>query len=284
MIFKTAALKKFSRFIHERHSIQVKKSAGAPWPWTKDPILQSYRFCNVYRNLDKESALIQDNWLKPHKRDPDVWFAMVVARLVNWWPSLEAIGYPLPWEPDRFTSAMDQRKDAKLKVFTGAYMIHADAHAKGTKAQYLAEHVLTPMWDARVETRPRKGDTLEAFHTRLMGFRDMGSFMAAQVVADTKYAAGSPLSKASDFTSWAAEGPGSMRGLRVVQEIDPQIPWPRGEWKVVFNYLMFDMAPYLEDMPPITGQDLQNCLCEYFKYFRGSSRSKYRPPSSKGNF
>lgn len=275
-------------FIRKRHNIYRLRKAGEPWPWTSDPILQKYRFCNVYRNLDKETVLIHDNWLTPHREDPDVWFAMVVARLVNWWPTLESVGYPVPWplsSKKRFVVGLDSIKALGLKVFTGAYMVRADAHKTGSKAAYLAEYVLDPMWRARDYIRPKDGDTLEEFHKRLMEYRDMGSFMAAQVVADVKYAEGAPLRAARDWKTWAAPGPGSLRGLNRVLGQPHDAPWPRGRWESVFKLIHMEVAPRMqrEGFPYITGQDLQNCLCEFDKMERvrlgqGKPRARYTPP------
>lgn len=277
--FKPVALKMFAGFVKERESIRVKKEAGKPWPWTKDPVLRTYRFCNVRRNDDKETRLIHRNWLV--EENPDAWFAMTVARIVNWWPSLEEVGYPVPWDQARFKSAMARRKAEGAKAFTGAYMIHADAHAAGSKADYLAERVLTPMWEDRAKIRPVSGDTLDSFHKRLIQYRDMGSFMAGQVVADTKYAPRDPLAFAPDFFSWATSGPGSMKGLNYVAERDPATTFNEKGWRAEFAIFQQEVAPYLDSLPPITGQDLQNCLCEFSKWRRGTSRSKYTPKESK---
>lgn len=275
-------VERLAAFIQERHAIYTRRADGRPWPWTGDPILQRYRFCNVYRNLDTQTELIHDNWL--HKSDKDVWFAMCVARLVNWWPSLAAVGFPVPWRPARFVAALDARRAAGEKVFTGAYMIRADA-VDGTKATYLAYNVLQPLWDARNAVRPRAGDTLAAFHGRLTAFRDMGSFMVGQVVADVKYAVG-PLARAEDWWTWAAPGPGSARGLSRVAGRGPEAPWARGEWARAFAKLQREIAPYLDQLPRISGQNLQNCLCEFDKYERvrlgeGRPRALYRPPATK---
>lgn len=265
-------------FIVERERVRVKKEAGEPWPWTHDPILQAYRFCNVRRNDDKETRLIHANWLHPFAEHEDVWFAMAVARLVNWWPTLSELGSPLPWNPRNFVKRMDARRARGEKVFTGAYMVRADAVIGGTKAAYLAEYVIAPMWGARSAVRPRNGDTLEAFHRRLTQWRDMGSFMAAQVVADVKYAEPGPLYHAEDFWTWAASGPGSRRGLNRVLGRAVDAPWKEQDWRKAFEALRAEVVPSLiknTDVGELTGQDLQNCLCEYSKYTRGCSRSKY---------
>jgi hypothetical protein len=194
----------------------------------------------------------------------------------------------VPWQPKAFTKHLDARKAAGQKVFTGAYMVRADAVVSGSKAAYLADYVLTPMWRDRDVIRPRKGDTLDAFHQRLMGYRDMGSFMAAQVVADAKYF-DARLARAKDWHTWAASGPGSRRGLNRVmgREVDSQ--WKEDKWGAQFAELheSLDLRLQLLLGLPVTGQDLQNCLCEYDKYERvrlgeGKPRSRYTPPQPNG--
>jgi len=277
------------RFMQARHAVYETRKRGMPWPWTDDPILKAYRFCNVYRELDKQTVLIHDNWLKPNRDAPDLWFACVVARLINWWPSLEEIGAPPgvsgKWHPKWFVDALDARRAAGDKVFTGAYMVRADAVIGGTKAAYLAEYVLTPMWKDREHIRPRKGDTLAAFHARLKLYRDMGDFMAGQVVADAKHFT-FPLQMAADLDTWATPGPGSLRGLNRVRGRAPTSSWTQhNSWFREFNALYTIIEPEVRRtrMPFLDGQNLQNCLCEFDKYERvrlgqGKPRSRYSPP------
>src|SRR5215813_2551463 len=85
-------------FAQERYNIFLRRNAGEKPPWTKDPVLRDYRFCNVYREDDRVTIWIRENWREPHADDPDLWFAMAVARLVNWPDSLAALGYPVPWD------------------------------------------------------------------------------------------------------------------------------------------------------------------------------------------
>lgn len=261
--------KELVKFIRERRAIYQRRiHSGNNPPWTKDPILQQYRFCNVYRELDTVTQWIATNWRKPNAADENVWFAMVVARLVNWPPSLAQIRYPVPWIPMFFARAMNQRKKEGKKIFTGAYMIHADATAKGTKADYLAIRVLTPLWKDRDIIRPyAPEDSLQAFHQRLMKYRDMGSFMAGQVVADTKYTDG--LRDAPDWWTWAAIGPGSARGLSRVLNLPVTTKWKQEPWLESLQHLRKLVNKSIEnDMDELHAQDLQNCLCEFDKYER----------------
>lgn len=275
-------VKELFAFIKERHAIYERRLAGAPKPWTRDPILQRYRFCNVYRELDTVTAWIRENWRDPYAENPDVWFAMVQARLLNLPASLEAVTPPLPWSAVRFKRVLARRKAEGHRVFNGAYMVRADAVETGLKADYLADFVLSPMWKARKLFTPGLTfGSLHTFHSQLMEFRDMGSFMAGQVVADVKFTA--LLKNALDWWTWAVPGPGSMRGLNRV--FNEPVEWKLREelWQADFKRIQIKIDPLVKkaDMPRISAQDLQNCLCEFDKYERvrmGTGRPKQLYP------
>jgi hypothetical protein len=267
-------------FIIERHNIYRRRQRGDAKPWTDDSILQQYRFCNIYRELDTVTRWISDNWRTPNLADPDVWFAMVVARVVNWPETLSEVGYPVPWNPTHFVRVLEDRAQRREKVYTGAYMIHADRKFNGSKAAYLAAEVLGPLWRDRLKLRQIRRGTLASAHRALMSYRDMGSFTAAQVIADLKYV--EPLRSASDWWTWAGSGPGSRRGLNRVLGRPKDTPWDESDWLHRLQILHREISPGIEtaNMPTLHAQDLQNSLCEWHKYEsvrlgEGKPRSKY---------
>lgn len=128
---------------------------------------------------------------------------------------------------------------------------------------------------------PSGGCTLAQRYEDYTDFEGMGSFMAAQVLADLKNTPGHPLYEADDWYQWSAPGPGSLRGLE----------WFEGTRVRLrdYEYAMERVAAYIIDTPAakhlgktptdtrINMQDLQNCLCEFDKYMRvrnGTGRSK----------
>jgi hypothetical protein len=264
-------------FIKKRYSIYLKKERGELRPWTKDPILQSYRFTNVHREYDTVTRWIFDKWIAEHDDDPHLWFALMVARHVNLPAALEELGYPVPWHPVHFVEVMEARRARGERAFNGAYMINAQGCEKGgSKAQYLAEQVFTPMWLARRHTEDLlQRATCAEFCDGLQGFRGIKGFMAGQVVADLKYAA--PLRDAPDWWTFAVSGPGSRRGLNWVFGREIKAPWRENEWHAALMRLKVKIDPLVEraGIPPLHAQDLQNCLCEISKYVRGYSRRKY---------
>lgn len=54
----TELLNQFFRFVKEREAIRVKRATGAPWPWSRDELLNNYHFTNVRRSDDKGTKWI----------------------------------------------------------------------------------------------------------------------------------------------------------------------------------------------------------------------------------
>jgi|GEM_PF-3732016 len=49
---------RYWKYVIEQQRIWYKRFIlGEPYPWTYDPILQRYHFCNNYRELDKEQFI-----------------------------------------------------------------------------------------------------------------------------------------------------------------------------------------------------------------------------------
>lgn len=84
-------LSDFRNYARERMSIWNKKNQGEQAPWTDDDVLQRYRFCNVYRELDKQTIYIHTRL--QHLRDNfPLWlFNIIIARFIAKIETLEAI-------------------------------------------------------------------------------------------------------------------------------------------------------------------------------------------------
>lgn len=268
-------------FIYERWQVQQRRAAGQPKPWTQNKILQQYRFTNVYREDDAVTRWIAANWRTPHSKDPDLWFALAVARLLNLPASLAAVGYPVPWRAAQFKRVLQQRRQRGENNFNAAYIVSTNGRAMD-KVDYVAAVVLTPLWQQRVTVRSilNTSRTLQSVHMALTKFQGLGSFMSAQVIADLKYVA--PLNKATDWWQWAASGPGSRRGLNRVLGRPVDAPWREEEWLRQLQLLQLELNPLLRavGMPRMHAQDVQGiACCEWDKYCRaknGEGRPKQR--------
>lgn len=273
-------VKDLCAFIKEREAIRAKKEAGKKRPWTKDPTLATYRFCNVHREDDAVTRWIAANWREPHKDEPHLWFAMVIARLFNKVETLREIGFPLPYKPEKLRAKLHAIKARGDTVFNGAYIVSTNGVSMD-KIDYLFERVLGPLWAERRWSFGPQQQNLAQTHAWLMKFDGLGSFMAAQVVADMKYV--EPLRSAKDWETFAAPGPGSKRGLNRVMLRAVDATWPGQSWGLQLGLLQDAVnARLLSADIHLHAQDLQNCLCEFDKYERartgeGRPKQKYVP-------
>jgi hypothetical protein len=268
-------------WIREREPIRIRRANGEPPPWTDDKILQQWSFCNVRREADRTTRWIADNWRAPHADDQDLWFAMSVARFVNWPDTLAALGYPVPWNPEHFLKVLNGRKERDEVCFGAAYNI-SNGGKKTAKAEHLVEQVFAPLWGpfTRKRLRPRDDDTLHSFYGRLKAMPGFASFMAGQVVADMMYVA--PLKHAPDWMMFAVPGPGSKRGLNRILGRPVDAPWrDEDTWRAAFRQLREQITPELAriGLGDLHAADLQNCLCEFDKMERvrlGGGKPKRR--------
>lgn len=252
-------------FIRERELISVKKAKGLPRPWTSDPILATYRFCNVRREDDRVTRWLREDWYPDFGNHEDIWFTAVVARLLNLPASLDAVReLVLPFKRAAFARELGQRKKRGEKNFNAAYIVSTNGLAMD-KIDYITDNVLSILWSDRERLRPKAEDTLDVYHRVLMTYDGLGSFLAAQVVADLKYVDGCPLKDAEDWWTFAASGPGSRRGLNRVMGWPPGDIWNEARWRLQLQKLLDspDIKPFR-----LHAQDLQNCLCEFDKYER----------------
>ena len=188
----TSSVDGFFYYINERHKIFIKRHLEDPFPWTDDEILQTYSFCNVFRELDKVTVWIRENWKEPYADHPNLPFAMAMARQINWPETLEELGFPEHWNPERIKAIMQGRMNRKEKVYTGAYMLTGTLG--GTKVEQTIDKILTPLYE---NPPPIHHNSLQNTWAEYLPYAGFSGFMAYEVVTDlrhTKY-----LDKAEDI-------------------------------------------------------------------------------------
>lgn len=290
---KFLRIDEFLYFVKERQNIHVKRSKGCAPPWTSDEILRTYRFTNVHRADDRVTKWIHAKWLLPNEKEYDtIVFAMALARLVNLPDMLEELGYPHKWSPARFVKLMETRKAVGLLSYNNAYMINAVGATKGqSKASYLAECVLGPMWEKRrmLGEVLRTAPTLQALFDELVQLHGFGGgFMSGQVIADVKYTTIGR--KKTDWWTFAVSGPGSRRGMHwlcgtesfVGRNGDYVNSAYRDEvWRANLTVLQRIVVEQISWK--LEASDVQNCLCEFSKYckvkYLGRRTKQYFTPS-----
>jgi len=255
-------------WVGERERMRLRRSEGHPSPWTTDPILHHYRFCNVDRCHDRVTQWVHNNWLRPNDGLPSLPFAMAVARMVNLPETLADLGYPYIWDNLRFIEVLARRKLAGKKVWTSAYMITGGYSEGGESKEVIIARVLTTLYNQLLMTPVKQGDTLDEAATKLRA-PGIGTFLSAQIIADLKYS--QILETAKDWDWWCAPGPGSTLGLNFLHErpelttlAGPQFLREVNEVKTLLGHA----GVHLD------AQNVQNCLCEFSKYVRAKHFGK----------
>jgi hypothetical protein len=250
-------------WIREREAIRIQKDVQRlPRPWTKDPVLNAYRFCNIRRENDKVTRWIKQYWRDPNKNHPNLAFGMCVARMVNWPDTLMLLGFPKVWDSQEFIDVIGSIKRAGKKAWTGAYMV-TGGYSKGGETK---EVIIARVLDSAVGPAGSitSADTLASAASKLSQVRGMGTFLGAQVIADLKNTR--LLSNATDWWEWCAPGPGSTMGLNFLHERARANPIRPNRFLSEVN----ELRPLVknETGEDLCAQDMQNCLCEFSKYVR----------------
>jgi hypothetical protein len=270
----------FIAFINARERHRIAKETGKPIK-NPDPIISEYRFCNVRRNDDRVTKFVFASILEPFRDDPHLWFYLTIARLFNNPTSLRAFTYNQyrKWDAEIWRMKLKKLRETGT-IFNAAYIVSTNGQSMD-KVDYIIDRVLTPMWKNRAGiTRDLNVGQLANVHLRLLVCTGLGSFMAAQIVADLKYA---HPGKWEDFHTFAASGPGSRRGLNRVCGFKVGDPWNEAHWRAMLRALRDKTNARLK-MEPLTAHDIQNCLCEFDKYERvrlgeGYPKQLYKPRS-----
>lgn len=297
----------FFAYARERYEIFLNRQAGAPRElWTADPILQEYRFCNVFREDDTVTK-----WVREHitysEYHNDLLGAMIIARWINRVESLERLlviegdqgdlsaeawktrywDLFADWQRPDWANAMRARLKGVSPLVTGAYMIKTPAGMN--KLEGLLWSMGKVLKDAvHLQARIEPGDTtLEGVHSVLKEYPYLGPFMAYEVVTDLRH---TPLlDRAPDIMTWASAGPGAARGMdRVHGE-------PVGTRKYTSERdqktLIADMRCLLQysqqpefwpaEWPKWEMREVEHTLCEFDKYERarlgqGAPKQRYR--------
>jgi len=270
-------------WIRKREEIRIKKESGSPPPWTEDEILQEYRFCNVRREDDRVTR-----WIKRYVRErfagsDSLWLMLCICRVINWpgtirdliasgdsaWPSSDA------FSPGAFAAALKERMVNGWKVYTGAYVIPAGSVSGVAKHDYLADVMVGNLWRERHKF-PRPATSLRETYAWLNKFPGWGPFLSYQAVVDMRFT--EILSCASDVSSWAAAGPGTIRGLNRVhgRPVDGALSQRQALDEILAIYEVAESQTGVS----MDLSDVPNVLCETDKYLRvklgeGRPRARY---------
>lgn len=232
-------------WINERENIRVARQQGGPRPWTNDPILQKYHFCNIYRQYDRGTQDIYKARMGLEIPTVELPQFFTAARLFNKADTLVDYWLSGPQE-------IKHQQSMGKKVFNTAYVV-STCGVSMNKVDYAHDIIMKVTYMA-ISPVSCKGAFCD-----LRKVDGLGSFLSGQIVADLKY---TPyLEEAPDWWTFAVMGPGSKKGLDHI--------FYGGTTERNFKIRLEELHEYVRPhIPKMHAQDLQNCLCEFSKYVR----------------
>ena len=273
-------------FANERQNIFIKKLNGDTPPWTNDPILKTYKFCNSYRVNDRVSQYLLKNVIYNDKtyKDEDMLFRIILFKLFNKESTWELL---LKEFEDITLSTFDMKEYSKVltNAINNNIKIYNDAYIScATKAfGYDRKHdnhlaLLNKMFIIdKVQDKILKCTNMEQAFKIIKSYPLIGNFMAYQLITDINY---------SNIVDWKEDeftvaGPGSLRGIKKCF-IDKGNLSNEDIIKYMYNHQEEEFKRLNLDFKTIGNRklqliDIQNIFCELDKYCRE------KVPSLKSN-
>jgi len=185
------------RFAAERHAIFLQRARGEREPWTQDPILQRFKFCNTFRAADRVSQYLirevihggQAQDLEPE----DVFLRIVLFRLFSkesTWKALEEAtgGVRRSTLDETFLGDLLERLKLQQPIYTAAFILAAPT-AYGHQAKHrnhlaLVASMFRPGALGAHLARPTR---LQDVYDALVRYPAIGPFLGYQIAVDLNY-------------------------------------------------------------------------------------------------
>ena len=273
-------------FANERQNIFIKKLNGDTPPWTNDPILKTYKFCNSYRVNDRVSQYLLKNVIYNAKtyKDEDMLFRIILFKLFNKESTWELLLKEFKditlstFDMKEYSNVLTNAINNKIKIYNDAYISCA------TKAfGYDRKHdnhlaLLNKMFIIdKVQDKILKCTNMEQAFKIIKSYPLIGNFMAYQLITDINY---------SNIVDWKEDeftvaGPGSLRGIKKCF-IDKGNLSNEDIIRYMYNHQEEEFERLNLNFKTIGNRklqliDIQNIFCELDKYCRE------KVPSLKSN-
>lgn len=266
------------RFAAKRHDIFLKRVLAEPAPWSDDPVLRRYKFCNTFRAADRVSQyLIREVIYGEHGAGlsaEDVFLRIVLFRLFSkeatWGVLEDATG-----GVRRSTFNVDALGDllaevrSERPIYTAAFILAAPS-GYGHKAKHRNHLALVAdmFREGGLGARLGRARSLEDVFQALTAYPMIGPFLGYQIAVDLNY------SEHLDFdeNEFTVPGPGAVRGIaKVFKDVGHSTPQQLIMRMVKtqdeeFSRLGLDFAGLFER--PLKAIDCQGLFCETDKYSR----------------
>lgn len=219
-VHRDAVYDAYWRLAAERQEIFTRRVAGQPSPWTDNPILRDFKFCNAFRASDRVSQFLIRRVAYSEGTvglaSEDVFLRVVLFRLFSketTWDMIEATTGGLcraTLDVQRLGEVLD---DARRRgpIYTSAFILPPDPKVASKHRSYLT--LVEGMFcQGGLGRDLAYAPSLRAVYEALLGWPLIGPFLGYQIAVDLNYTDRLDFDE-DDFT---VPGPGALRGLQKV--------------------------------------------------------------------
>ncbi len=282
----TEVFDSYWKFAAMRQDIFFNRLEGKQFPWSADPIINHYKFTNVYRASDRVSQYLIKNVIYSDtlpNTPKEVLFRILLFKLFNkieTWELLRSKIGDLTFENYSFDKYDKVLSDAisNKTIYSAAYIMPSGKSYFGHLRKH-SNHLKLIELILKQETHKKLGDTKkmqEAFEL-LKSFPGFGDFLAYQLLIDINY---SPIINFSE-SEFVVAGPGAKGGISKcfrdtlgLSNVDI-IKLVTERQEIEFDRLGLSFKNLWGR--PLQLIDCQNIFCEVDKYAR------VKHPEIKGN-
>ncbi|PKN53273.1 MAG: hypothetical protein CVU55_03105 [Deltaproteobacteria bacterium HGW-Deltaproteobacteria-13] len=214
----TAVFDTYWRFAAERQEIFFKRIARAEPPWTKDVVLQSYKFTNAYRASDRVSQFLIRHVIYDGSQEIDeIFFRILLFKTFNkietWQHLVDNLGQ-IFWREFSFKAydkILTNAQAAKKSIYSAAYIMpsggrHGVHRIKHRNHLLLIQKMMADALPAQISD----SKSMQVVFNLLRSYPMIGDFLAYQYAIDINY---STLTNFNEM-SFIVPGPGAKDGIR----------------------------------------------------------------------
>ncbi len=281
----TENLKYFFEFIEARQQVFWNKLKGIT-PVTENPLLQTYKFTNTYRSLDRVSQYLIQNVIyngKSYTREDMFWRILIFRHfnLPETWKYLLGILGDIN-SKTTLNDLLDALEGHQGKIYNNAYMLtasfmqnetfkHKYGLLSGMRKYELYLRIYYKYYTKKRILRTITSYTVEDLYAELLKVPAIAEFIAMQVVDDLMW------SEIFDFpdNTFIRVSLGSFRGITRCftmkgssdEDYAEVIHWVYDNFDELCQQYGCNFIPIPNR--PLGLMDIQNCFCETDKYMRG---------------
>jgi alpha-glutamyl/putrescinyl thymine pyrophosphorylase clade 1 len=267
------------QFATLRQEVFFNKINNSAPPWTSNPILNTYKFCNAYRASDRVSQYLIKNIIYDENRsknEEEILFRILLFKIFNkieTWQYLEnKVGSYIALSNFNFniySNILEEAMSSGYAIYTSAYMSCASKEfGYDKKHQNHLKLIEKMVFQDKIITRIVKAKKLEEIFYIIQEYPLLGKFMAYQLAIDINY------SEIINFdeNSFTIAGPGAERGINKCfidtegKNYSEIILWMTENQEQEFQRLGLNFQSLWGR--PLQAIDCQNLFCETDKYCR----------------